>query len=199
MWNSQKLRVILFQGSRPKANKHLLYKLNREFFATALILPDKSTPACTQKCIIWFIQRPWKTEIAFFLCDNTLAPCWRASFKTLELQPVFRCVRISIHLEFMHVKPPQAHPHVNALSTSRRKPISSKGQLDLKLFSDAVSRFIPTWSNLHGAFPILRCCWDWMCVGKILPFKQTGVSALSLRLTSCHQILISSRLLSSQQ
>lgn len=53
------------------------------------------------------------------------------------------------------LKPPQAHPHVNALSTSRRKPISSQGQLDLKLFSDAVSRFIPAWSNLHGAFSVL--------------------------------------------
>lgn len=43
----------------------------------------------------------------------------------------------------------------SALSTSRRKPISSQGQLDLKLFSDAVSRFIPAWSNLHGAFSVL--------------------------------------------
>lgn len=54
----------LFQASRPKDNKHL--SLIGDFFATPLILPDKSTPACTQKCITWFIQAPWKTEIAFF-------------------------------------------------------------------------------------------------------------------------------------
>lgn len=154
-WNSLKKRVIFLQGSRPKDNKHL--SLIGDFFATPLILPDKSTPACTQKCIIWFSQVPWKTEIAFFLCVNTTAPCWRASFKTYKLQPVFWCVRISIHLESRHVKPPQAHPHVNVLSTSWHKPISSQGQLDLKLFSDAVRRFITTWSYLHGAFSILSC------------------------------------------
>lgn len=92
-----------------------------------------------------------------------------------------------------------AHLHVNALSASWCKPIFSQGQLDLKLFSDAVSQFISAWSNLHGALSSWAPCWDWMRVGEDPLFKQTGVRALSLRLTSCHQILISSPQLSSQQ
>lgn len=40
----------------------------------------------------------------------------------------------------------------------------------------------------------IECVW-----GEDPLFKRTGVSALSLRLTSCHQILISSPQLSSQQ
>lgn len=92
-----------------------------------------------------------------------------------------------------------AHLHVNALSASWCKPIFSQGQLDLKLFSDAVSQFISAWSNLHGALSSWAPCWDWMRVGEDPLFKQTGVPALSFRLTSCHQILISSPQLSSQQ
>lgn len=48
-----------------------------------------------------------------------------------------------------------AHSHVNALSTSPHKSISSQGQLDLNLFSDTVWQFIPTLSNLHEAFSVL--------------------------------------------
>lgn len=92
----------------------------------------------------------------FFPCVTTL----QLRVEGLLLRPgscnqFFRCVRISIHLPPRHVKPPQAHLHVNALTTRRRKPIFGQRQLDLKLFSDAVRRFIPTLSNLHGALSVL--------------------------------------------
>lgn len=70
---------------------------------------------------------------------------------------------------------PTRRAHSHAPSTSWCKPISRQRHLDLKLFSDAVRQFIPTRSNLHGAlssWATQPACWDWMCVGKILPLSR---------------------------
>lgn len=113
----------------------------------------------------------------FFLYDKTPAPCWGASFKTQELQPVFQCVRISIHLESRHVKPPRAHQQVDL------NPISRQGQLDLKLFSDAVRWFIPTTPNLHGAFSVLSS------IGFLVKIERVwGRSVLLRRLEFPHWV-----------
>lgn len=139
-------RYVFFQTIAQRITN--TYRLNNRFFVTPLILLDKSTAVCTQKCIIWFIQQLWKTEIAFFLLLHAegllLRP--RGAWTSFLMCQDFYSFGVQACKTTRG-----AHLHVNALSTSWCKPISSRGQLDLKLFSNAVSQFIPTWSNLHGA------------------------------------------------